>query len=70
MGRVSFVMFISNIKERDEISLYQSTIALSGYVQSHQTVMTKAVPALTEVVGKDSETDVTGAEDDDFSYTP
>ncbi|WZZ60863.1 hypothetical protein YC2023_060970 [Brassica napus] len=33
-------------------------------------VMTKVVPALTEVVWQDSATDVAGAEDDDFSYTP
>ncbi|WZY94486.1 LOW QUALITY PROTEIN: hypothetical protein YC2023_066815 [Brassica napus] len=46
--------------ERDDISLSQSTIALSGYAQSLQMVMTKVVPALTEVVRKDSATDLAG----------
>ncbi|CAF2099155.1 unnamed protein product, partial [Brassica napus] len=65
---VSFVFANTgtSIKERDDISLSQSTIALSGYAQSLQMVMTKVVPALTEVVRKDSATDLAGAEDDDF----
>ncbi|KAL0702129.1 hypothetical protein Bca4012_058251 [Brassica carinata] len=63
-GRLSFQMIISSIKEKDEVTLTQSTIALPGYVQALQMVMTKAVPALTEVVRQDS------GEDEDFSLTP
>ncbi|KAF8084960.1 hypothetical protein N665_0692s0012, partial [Sinapis alba] len=68
-GLVSFQMFISSIKERDEISLSQSTIAIAGYVQALQMVLTKAVPALTNVVHQDSAREGGGIEDDDFSLT-
>uniref|UniRef100_M4F8L1 Ubiquitin-like protease family profile domain-containing protein n=1 Tax=Brassica campestris TaxID=3711 RepID=M4F8L1_BRACM len=67
-GRLSFEMLISSIKEKDELNLTQSTIALPGYVQSLQMVMTRAVPALTEIVTQDSASDVAG--DADFSQTP
>uniref|UniRef100_A0A0D3D3T4 Ubiquitin-like protease family profile domain-containing protein n=1 Tax=Brassica oleracea var. oleracea TaxID=109376 RepID=A0A0D3D3T4_BRAOL len=66
-GRVSFEMLMSSIKERDEVALTQSTIALQGYVQSLQMVMTKAVPGLTELVRQDSPTDAAGDDDDNVS---
>ncbi|CAF1748731.1 unnamed protein product [Brassica oleracea var. botrytis] len=66
-GRVSFEMLMSSIKERDEVALTQSTITLQGYVQSLHMVMTKAVPALTELVRQDSPTDAAGDDDDDDS---
>ncbi|KAF8054406.1 hypothetical protein N665_1330s0001 [Sinapis alba] len=49
-GRVAFEMLMSSIKERNEISLSQNTIALKGFVLALQLVMIEAVPALTEVV--------------------
>ncbi|KAF8102779.1 hypothetical protein N665_0195s0016 [Sinapis alba] len=58
------------IKERDEILLSQSTIAIAGYVQALQMVLTKAIPALTDVVRHDSATEGGGVEDDDFLLTP
>ncbi|KAJ4910421.1 hypothetical protein Rs2_05042 [Raphanus sativus] len=69
-GRVSFEMLMSSIKERDEVALSQNTIALQGYVQALQMVMTKAVPALTEVVSQDSSTDAAGDDDGDFAFPP
>lgn len=69
-GRVSFEMLMSSIKERDEVALTQSTIALQGYVQSLQMVMTKAVPALTELVRQDSPTDAAGDDDGDIAFPP
>ncbi|CAN7110848.1 unnamed protein product [Brassica rapa subsp. narinosa] len=66
-GRVSFEMLMSSIKERDEVALTQNTIALQGYVHSLQLVMTKAVPALTEVVRQDSSTDAADDDDDNVS---
>uniref|UniRef100_A0A0D3D516 DUF1985 domain-containing protein n=1 Tax=Brassica oleracea var. oleracea TaxID=109376 RepID=A0A0D3D516_BRAOL len=49
-GRVSFELLISSIKERNELSLSQNTIALKGFVLALQLVMIEAVPALTEAV--------------------
>ncbi|KAH0882923.1 hypothetical protein HID58_059019, partial [Brassica napus] len=69
-GRVSFEMLMSSIKEKDEVALTQSTIALQGYVQSLQMVMTKLVPALTELVRQDSPTDAAGNDDGDFAFPP
>lgn len=69
-GRVSFEMLMSSIKERDEVALTQNTIALQGYVHSLQLVMTKAVPALTEVVRQDSSTDAADDDDGDFAFPP
>ena len=69
-GRVSFEMLMSSIKERDEVALTQSTITLQGYVQSLHMVMTKAVPALTELVRQDSPTDAAGDDDGDFAFPP
>ncbi|KAF2553793.1 hypothetical protein F2Q68_00033926 [Brassica cretica] len=63
-------MLMSSIKERDEVALTQSTIALQGYVQSLQMVMTKAVPGLTELVHQDSPTDAAGDDDGDFAFPP
>ncbi|CAN6898132.1 unnamed protein product [Brassica oleracea] len=71
-GRASFEMLISSIKERDEVSLSQKTIALKGFVLSIQLVMIEAAPSLTRVVqaggSSDSEGDFQGEdvlEDDD-----
>ncbi|KAF3590719.1 hypothetical protein DY000_02021321 [Brassica cretica] len=69
-GQISFEMLMSSIKERDEVALTQSTIALQGYVQSLQMVMTKAVPGLTELVRQDSPTDAAGDDDGDFAFPP
>ncbi|CAG7898836.1 unnamed protein product [Brassica rapa] len=49
-GRASFDMLMSSIKERDEVSLSQNTIALKGFVLSLQLLMIEAVPSLTGVV--------------------
>ncbi|KAF8084757.1 hypothetical protein N665_0703s0012 [Sinapis alba] len=49
-GRVAFELLMSSIKERNEISLSQNTIALKRFVLALQLVMIEAVPALTEVV--------------------
>ncbi|KAF8093209.1 hypothetical protein N665_0388s0010 [Sinapis alba] len=48
-GRLSFELLMSSIKERNEVSLSQNTIALKGFVMALQLVMIEAVPALTEV---------------------
>lgn len=69
-GRVAFEMLIGSIKERDEVSLCQSTIALRGFVQSLQMVMTKAVPALTEVVREDFANDACGVDNDFMVESP
>lgn len=53
-GRLSFDMLMSSIKERNEVSLSQNTIAIKGFVMSLQLVMVEAVPALTEVVNDGS----------------
>ncbi|KAF8082639.1 hypothetical protein N665_0817s0013 [Sinapis alba] len=49
-GRLSFELLISSIKERNEVSLSQNTIALKGFVMALQLVMIEAVSALTEDV--------------------
>ncbi|KAF8117661.1 hypothetical protein N665_0008s0017 [Sinapis alba] len=49
-GRLSFELLMSSIKERNEVSLSQNTIALKGFVMALQLVMIEAVPALTEDV--------------------
>lgn len=49
-GRMAFDMLMSNIKEKDEISLSQKSIALKGFVLAIQLVLVEAVPELTEVV--------------------
>lgn len=49
-GRVSFDLLVSSIKERNEVSLSQNTIALKGFVLALQLVMIEAVPALTGAV--------------------
>lgn len=47
-GRMAFDMLMGSIKERDEVSLSQNTIALKGFALALQLVMVEAVPALTE----------------------
>lgn len=49
-GRVAFEMLMGSIKERDEITLSQNTIAVKGFALALQLVMVEAVPSLTEVV--------------------
>ncbi|KAH0860689.1 hypothetical protein HID58_088950 [Brassica napus] len=49
-GRTSFDMLMSSIKERNEVSLSQNTIAFKGFVMSIQLVLIKAVPSLMGVV--------------------
>ncbi|CDY31760.1 BnaA04g16960D [Brassica napus] len=67
-GRVSFEMLISSIKERDEVSLSQKTIALKGFVLSIQLVLIEATPSLTRVVqsGSSSGSELDCEDDDDF----
>lgn len=60
-GRASFDMLMSSIKERNEVSLAQNTIALKGFLLSLQLVMVEAIPALIEVVNDGSSSD---SEDD------
>uniref|UniRef100_A0A0D3CJB0 Ubiquitin-like protease family profile domain-containing protein n=1 Tax=Brassica oleracea var. oleracea TaxID=109376 RepID=A0A0D3CJB0_BRAOL len=64
-GRASFDMLMSSIKERDEVSLLQNTIALKGFVLSLQLVMIEAVPSLTEVVEDGGSSASDGDESDD-----
>ncbi|KAF8100053.1 hypothetical protein N665_0232s0025 [Sinapis alba] len=68
-GHVFFQMLISSIKERDEISLSQSTIVVAGYVHALQMVLTKAVHSLIDIVRQDSATEGGGVEDDVLSPT-
>ncbi|KAL0795910.1 hypothetical protein Bca101_067287 [Brassica carinata] len=49
-GQVSFDLLVSSIKERNEVSLSQNTIALKGFALALQLVMIEAVPALTGAV--------------------
>lgn len=67
-GRASFEMLISSIKERDEVSLSQKTIALKGFVLSIQLVMIEAAPSLTRVVQAEgsSGSEGEGQDGDDF----
>uniref|UniRef100_A0A0D3CT12 DUF1985 domain-containing protein n=1 Tax=Brassica oleracea var. oleracea TaxID=109376 RepID=A0A0D3CT12_BRAOL len=64
-GRASFDMLMSSIKERDEVSLLQNTIALKGFVLSLQLVMIEVVPSLTEVVEDGGSSASDGDESDD-----
>lgn len=68
-GRLSFDMLMTSIKERNEVSLSQNTIALKGFVLSLQLVMVEAIPALTEVAndGSSSGSEGDGGEDDDIA---
>ncbi|KAL0853950.1 hypothetical protein Bca101_059102 [Brassica carinata] len=68
-GRISFDMLMTSIKERNEVSLSQNTIALKGFVLSLQLVMVEAIPALTEVGndGTSSGSEGDGGEDDDIA---
>lgn len=49
-GRLAFDMLMTSIKQRDEISLSQNTIALKGFALALQLVIVEACPSLTEVV--------------------
>ncbi|KAF8115524.1 hypothetical protein N665_0026s0067 [Sinapis alba] len=67
-GRLSFDLLMSSIKERNEVSLSQNTIALKGFVLALQLVMVEVVPALTEPVHEGGSSDSEGdfAEDEDL----
>ncbi|CAN7079607.1 unnamed protein product [Brassica oleracea var. botrytis] len=66
-GRLSFDLLMSSIKERNEVSLSQNTIALKGFVLALQLVMIEAVPALMEAVheGGSSGSEGESADDED-----
>ncbi|KAG2319165.1 hypothetical protein Bca52824_012378 [Brassica carinata] len=69
-GRLAFEMLMGSIKQRDEVSLSQNTIAVKGFALALQLVMVEAVPALTEVVLEtcsSSESD-SCEEDEDFVH--
>ncbi|CAN6870950.1 unnamed protein product [Brassica oleracea] len=58
-----------DIKERDEVALYQNTFALKGFVHAMQLLMVEAVPALTEVMqeaGSSCSESDSDREDDDL----
>lgn len=67
-GHASFEMLISSIKERDEVSLSQKTIAHKGFVLSIRLVKIEATPSLTRVVQVDgySGSEGVGQDGDDF----
>lgn len=66
-GSVSFEMLMSSIKERNEVSLSQNTIAFKGFVMAVQLVLIEAVPSLLGVVrdGGSSGSEVESGEDED-----
>ncbi|KAF8097727.1 hypothetical protein N665_0283s0031 [Sinapis alba] len=66
-GRVSFEMLMSSMKERNEVSLSQNTIAFKGFVMAIQLVMIEAVPSLIGVVrdGGSSGSEGESADEDD-----
>lgn len=41
---------MGSVKQRDEVSLWQNTIAVKGFALALQLVMVEAVPALIEVI--------------------
>ncbi|KFK28058.1 hypothetical protein AALP_AA8G466200 [Arabis alpina] len=53
-GRLAFEMLLSSIKEKNEITLSQNTIAIKGFVHAIQLVMVESVPYLLEVVQDNS----------------
>ncbi|CAN6846877.1 unnamed protein product [Brassica oleracea] len=66
-GRTSFEMLMPSIKERNEVSLSQNTIAFKGLVMSIQLVMIEAMPSLIGVVqdGGSSGSEGESADEDD-----
>lgn len=66
-GRTSFDMLMSSIKERNEVSLSQNTIAFKGFVMSVQLVLLEAVPSLMGVVrdGPSSGSEAESEEDEE-----
>ncbi|CAN6844883.1 unnamed protein product, partial [Brassica oleracea] len=67
-GRLAFNMLMTSIKDRDEISLSQNTIALKGFALALQLVIVEAVPALTEVVQDACSSSESESEDDETEY--
>lgn len=66
-GRASFELLMSSIKERDEVSLSQNTIAFKGFVMAVQLVLIEAVPSLMGVVrdGESSGSEAESEEDEE-----
>ncbi|WZZ00154.1 hypothetical protein YC2023_072482 [Brassica napus] len=66
-GRESFDMLMNSIKERNELSLSQNTIAFKGFVMSIQLVLIEAVPSLMGVVrdGASSGSEAESEEDEE-----
>ncbi|KAF2559419.1 hypothetical protein F2Q68_00016510 [Brassica cretica] len=71
-GRVSFKILVTNLLNKDEVSLSQSSVALKGFVDAIQHVLIANVPVLKEevipnepVVLDDSESD---SEDEETRY--
>ena len=66
--RLAFDMLMTSIKNRDEISLSQNTIALKGFALALQLVIVEAVPALTEVIQDACSSSESESEDDETKY--
>lgn len=49
-GRLAFEMLMNSIKQRDEVTFSNDTIALKGFALALQLLLVEAVPSLTEVV--------------------
>ncbi|RID46158.1 hypothetical protein BRARA_I02839 [Brassica rapa] len=68
-GRLAFEMLIGSIKQRDEVSLSQNTIAVKGFALALQLVMIEAVPDLTAVVLETCSSSESDSCDDDDDFT-
>lgn len=55
-----------SIKNRDEVSLSQDTIALKGFALALQLVIVEAVPSLTEVVQEAFSSSDSDSEDEEI----
>lgn len=67
-GRASFDMLIGSIKERNEVTLSQNTIAFKGFVLAVQLVLIEVVPSLMGVVrdGGSSGSEADSADDEEI----
>uniref|UniRef100_A0A0D3E938 Ubiquitin-like protease family profile domain-containing protein n=1 Tax=Brassica oleracea var. oleracea TaxID=109376 RepID=A0A0D3E938_BRAOL len=65
-GRLAFDMLMISIKNRDEVSLSQDTIALKGFALALQLVIVEAVPSLTEVVQEACSSSDSDSEDEEI----
>ncbi|XP_048634864.1 uncharacterized protein LOC106447979 [Brassica napus] len=68
-GRLAFEMLMGSIKQRDEVSLSQNTIAVKGFALALQLVMVEAVPDLTAVVLETCSSSESDSCDDDDDFT-